>query len=72
MLAIDPSSKRTGGSILGDKTRMEELTRQPNSYIRPSPTSGFLGGIALNTQEVISLCEHVGYDAIIVETVGVG
>ena len=72
VLAIDPSSQRTGGSILGDKTRMDELSNEPKAYVRPSPTRGVLGGIALNTSEVQLLCEHVGFDVILVETVGVG
>ncbi len=72
VLAVDPSSSRTGGSILGDKTRMERLTRQPNAFIRPSPTSGTLGGVAQRTAEVMSLVEAAGYDVVIVETVGVG
>ena len=72
MLAIDPSSQRTGGSILGDKTRMDLLTQEPDAYVRPSPTRGILGGVSLTTGEVQLLCEHSGYDAIIIETVGVG
>jgi len=72
VLAIDPSSQRTGGSILGDKTRMDELSIETNAFVRPSPTRGVLGGVALNTSEVQLLCEHVGYDIILVETVGVG
>ena len=72
VLAIDPSSERTGGSILGDKTRMDELSLHPNAYVRPSPTRGVLGGIALNTAEVQLLCEHAGFDVILVETVGLG
>ena len=72
VLTIDPSSQRSGGSILGDKTRMERLAFVDNAYVRPSPTRGILGGIALNTGDVQQLCERVGYDAIIVETVGVG
>ena len=72
VLAIDPSSQRTGGSILGDKTRMDELSIEENAFVRPSPTRGVLGGVALNTSEVQLLCEHVGYDVILVETVGVG
>ena len=71
VLAIDPSSHRTGGSILGDKTRMHELSLQ-DAFVRPSPTRGHLGGVTLNTSEIISLCEHAGYDVVIVETVGVG
>ena len=72
VLAIDPSSEVTGGSILGDKTRMDELSHNPNAFIRPSPSSGVLGGVAKNTQEIIILCEAAGYDIVIVETVGVG
>ena len=72
VLAIDPSSQRTGGSILGDKTRMDLLSTSDNAYIRPSPTRGVLGGVALNTSEVEILCEHVGFDVVLVETVGVG
>jgi LAO/AO transport system kinase len=72
VLAIDPSSGVTGGSILGDKTRMAELGRHPNAYIRPSPSSGTLGGIARRTREALLLCEAAGFDVVIVETVGVG
>ncbi len=72
VLAIDPSSDRTGGSILGDKTRMPNLSRNPHAFIRPSPTSGVLGGVAQMTRETIYLCEAAGYDRIIVETVGIG
>ena len=72
VLAIDPSSTLNKGSILGDKTRMEELARNENAFIRPSPTSGFLGGIANSTFESILLCEAAGYDLILIETVGVG
>lgn len=72
VLAIDPSSPLTGGSILGDKTRMEELARNPQAYIRPSPSSGTLGGVARRTREAGLICEAAGYDVIIVETVGVG
>src|SRR5665213_897920 len=72
VLAVDPSSKRTGGSILGDKTRMEELSRAPHAFIRPSPTGGTLGGVARRTREAVVLCEAAGYDVILVETVGVG
>lgn len=72
VLAIDPSSQRTGGSILGDKTRMELLSRQPAAFIRPSPSGGSLGGVASRTRESLLLCEAAGYDVIIVETVGVG
>ncbi|XP_031559531.1 methylmalonic aciduria type A protein, mitochondrial-like [Actinia tenebrosa] len=72
VLAVDPSSLRTGGSLLGDKTRMTELSRDPDAYIRPSPTSGTLGGVTRSTNEAIVLCEAGGYDIILVETVGVG
>ncbi|WP_353722558.1 methylmalonyl Co-A mutase-associated GTPase MeaB [Dyadobacter sp. 676] len=72
VLAIDPSSKQSGGSILGDKTRMENLSRNPNAYIRPSATNLALGGVARHTREAILLCEAAGYDVILVETVGVG
>ena len=72
VLAIDPSSERTKGSILGDKTRMEELSASPNAFIRPSPSSGSLGGVARKTRETIVLCEAAGFDTVIVETVGVG
>ena len=72
VLAIDPSSQRSKGSILGDKTRMEELAHQPNAYIRPSASAGTLGGVARKTREAIILCEAAGFDTIIVETVGVG
>lgn len=72
VLTIDPSSKRTGGSILGDKTRMEELVRDPNAFIRPSPSGGSLGGVARRTREAMLLCEATGYDIILIETVGVG
>jgi LAO/AO transport system kinase len=72
VLAVDPSSARTGGSILGDKTRMERLSRERDAFIRPSPSSGALGGVARRTREAILLCEAAGYDAILVETVGVG
>ncbi len=72
VLAIDPSSERTRGSILGDKTRMGELSPYENVYIRPSPTGGSLGGVARKTRETILLCEAAGYDTIFVETVGVG
>ncbi len=72
VLAIDPTSSRTGGSILGDKTRMNELARDPNAFIRPSAASDTLGGVARATRETIMLCEAAGYDCIIVETVGVG
>ncbi|NMM90495.1 ATPase/protein kinase [Rhodococcus sp. SRB_17] len=72
VLAVDPSSTRTGGSILGDKTRMARLTVEPDAYIRPSPTSGTLGGVAKATRETIVLLEAAGFDVILVETVGVG
>ncbi|HLN54474.1 MAG TPA: methylmalonyl Co-A mutase-associated GTPase MeaB [Bacteroidales bacterium] len=72
VLAIDPSSEQTGGSILGDKTRMEQLSSHPSAFIRPSPASGSLGGVARKTRETIILCEAAGYDTILVETVGVG
>ncbi len=72
VLAIDPSSERTKGSILGDKTRMEKLSQQPNAFIRPSPSAGSLGGVARKTRETIMLCEAAGYNNIFVETVGVG
>ncbi len=72
VLAVDPSSTRTGGSILGDKTRMARLAVHPDAYIRPSPTSGTLGGVARATRETIVLLEAAGFDVILVETVGVG
>lgn len=72
VLAIDPSSEKTKGSILGDKTRMEKLATDPNAFIRPSPSAGSLGGVARKTKEIIILCEAAGFDTIIVETVGVG
>ncbi len=72
VLAIDPSSTRSGGSILGDKTRMEALSRSSSSYIRPSPSSGNLGGVAARTRESMLLCEAAGFDVVIIETVGVG
>ncbi|MFC4351778.1 methylmalonyl Co-A mutase-associated GTPase MeaB [Fodinicurvata halophila] len=72
VLAVDPSSRRTGGSILGDKTRMELLSRAPEAFIRPSPTGHSLGGVARRTREVMLLCEAAGYDHLLVETVGVG
>lgn len=72
VLAIDPSSTVSGGSILGDKTRMEHLSVNPNAYIRPSPSSGTLGGVAEKTREAMMVCEAAGYDVVIVETVGVG
>jgi len=72
VLAIDPSSTRTGGSILGDKTRMVALSRDTRAFIRPSPTAGTLGGVAANTREAMLLCEAAGFDVVFVETVGVG
>jgi LAO/AO transport system kinase len=72
VLAVDPSSRRTGGSILADKTRMARLATDPNAFIRPSPASGTLGGVAAKTRETMLLCEAAGYDVILVETVGVG
>jgi LAO/AO transport system kinase len=72
VLAVDPSSSRSGGSILGDKTRMERLTRSPDAFVRPSPTRGTLGGVARRTREAILLCEAAGFDVVLVETVGVG
>lgn len=72
VLAVDPSSKRTGGSILGDKTRMEQLSRSPNAFIRPSPSQSHLGGVARRTREGVALCEAAGYDVVLIETVGVG
>jgi LAO/AO transport system kinase len=72
VLAIDPSSERTQGSILGDKTRMERLSQQKEAFIRPSPSAGSLGGVARKTRETIVLCEAAGYDTVFVETVGVG
>ena len=72
VLAIDPSSSVSGGSILGDKTRMERLSREPNAYIRPSPSSCNLGGVAEKTREAMLVCEAAGYDVVIIETVGVG
>lgn len=72
VLAVDPSSGTTGGSLLGDKTRMPELTRDPQAYIRPSPSRGHLGGVTRTTNEAIILCEASGYNIVLVETVGVG
>jgi len=72
VLAIDPSSRRSGGSILGDKTRMEKLARDPNAFIRPSPAGVTLGGVARRTREAMLLAEAAGFDVVIVETVGVG
>jgi LAO/AO transport system kinase len=72
VLAVDPSSQLTGGSIMGDKTRMNELAQHPHAFIRPSPSSGILGGVARKTRETMLICEAAGYDVVIVETVGVG
>ena len=72
VLAVDPSSTLTGGSILGDKTRMEQLSQREEAFIRPSPSAGSLGGVAEKTREAMLLCEAAGYDVIIIETVGVG
>src|SRR6187401_1892631 len=72
VLAVDPSSARTGGSILGDKTRMARLGHDPNAFIRPSPSSGTLGGVAAKTRETMLVCEAAGFDVIVVETVGIG
>lgn len=72
VLAVDPSSRRSGGSVLADKTRMEKLAAEPNAFIRPSPSGGALGGVARKTRETMLICEAAGYDVIIVETVGVG
>lgn len=72
VLAVDPSSPLTGGSILGDKTRMERLSQQENAYIRPSPTRGALGGVGHQSREAMLMCEAAGFDVVIVETVGVG
>jgi len=72
VLAVDPSSSRTGGSILGDKTRMGDLTRQPGAFVRPSPTGGTLGGVARRTREDLLLCEAAGFEVVVVETVGAG
>jgi LAO/AO transport system kinase len=72
VLAVDPSSRRTGGSILADKTRMAHLANDINAFIRPSPASGTLGGVAARTRETVLLCEAAGYDVVLVETVGVG
>jgi LAO/AO transport system kinase len=72
VLAIDPTSRSTGGSILGDKTRMERLAREPNAFIRPSPGGDTLGGVARRTREAVLLCEAAGYDVVFVETIGVG
>jgi len=72
VLAVDPTSQRSGGSILGDKTRMEELSREKNAFIRPSPSGDTLGGVARKTRETMLICEAAGYDVVLVETVGVG
>ena len=72
VLAVDPSSARSGGSILGDKTRMERLSRDPNAFIRPSPSQSALGGVARRTREAVTLCEAAGFDIVLIETVGVG
>jgi LAO/AO transport system kinase len=72
VLAVDPSSARSGGSILGDKTRMERLSRDPRAFIRPSPSQAQMGGVARRTREAVALCEAAGFDAVLIETVGVG
>ena len=72
VLAVDPSSTRTGGSILGDKTRMGRLASDPNAFVRPSPSSGTLGGVAAKTRDTMLLCEASGSDVVMVETVGIG
>lgn len=72
VLAVDPSSARSGGSILGDKTRMERLSREPGAFIRPSPAQSQLGGVARRSREAIALCEAAGFDVVLIETVGVG
>lgn len=72
VLAVDPSSARSGGSILGDKTRMERLARDPRAYIRPSPSQTTLGGVARRTREAVAVCEAAGFDVVLIETVGVG
>jgi len=72
VLAVDPSSQRSGGSVMADKTRMEKLSVQPDAFIRPSPSSGTLGGVARKTRETMLICEAAGFDVLIVETVGVG
>jgi LAO/AO transport system kinase len=72
VLAVDPSSARSGGSILGDKTRMERLSREPGAFIRPSPSQAQMGGVARRTREAVALCEAAGFDVVLVETVGVG
>lgn len=72
VLAVDPSSSRSGGSILGDKTRMDRLSRDPNAFIRPSPSQTHLGGVARRTREAVRVCEGAGFDVVLIETVGVG
>ena len=72
VLAVDPSSVRSGGSILGDKTRMERLSRDPNAFIRPSPSQTHLGGVARRSRDAVALCEAAGFDVVLIETVGVG
>ncbi len=72
VLAVDPSSARTGGSILGDKTRMEQLSRDPNAFIRPSPSQTELGGVGRRTRDAVAICEAAGFDVVLIETVGVG
>jgi LAO/AO transport system kinase len=72
VLAVDPSSARSGGSILGDKTRMDRLARDPNAFIRPSPSQTQLGGVARRSREAVALCEAAGFDVVLIETVGVG
>ncbi|WP_375550455.1 methylmalonyl Co-A mutase-associated GTPase MeaB [Rhodophyticola porphyridii] len=72
VLAVDPSSTRSGGSILGDKTRMERLSREPSAFIRPSPSLSHLGGVSRRTREAVALCEAAGFDVVLIETVGVG
>ena len=72
VLAVDPSSTRSGGSILGDKTRMDRLSREANAFIRPTPSQTHLGGVARRTREAVALCEGAGFDVILIETVGVG
>ncbi|MCC5963804.1 MAG: methylmalonyl Co-A mutase-associated GTPase MeaB [Rhodobacteraceae bacterium] len=72
VLAVDPTSARTGGSILGDKTRMEQLARAPQAFIRPSPSQTHLGGVARRTREAVAICEAAGFDVVLIETVGVG
>ena len=72
VLAVDPSSERSGGSILGDKTRMEHLARDPRAFVRPSPSQSQLGGVARRTREAVAICEAAGFDVVLIETVGVG